>query len=102
MRSFVMRNTGETSLDFEWKTASPFSVRPLTGSLAPGATQQITAVLQPQDAATYVANVRNNPYYFILGHLQFALCAPPPPPPPPPTRAAPHRQCAPTARTAQW
>lgn len=56
-RTFYVKNQGETTLSFHWKTAAPFSVEPLDFSLVPGSSQLITATLAPEDAATYVSSV---------------------------------------------
>lgn len=56
-RTFFVKNQGETPLDFQWKTSAPFSIEPETFSLLPGSSQQITATLAPDDAATYVSSV---------------------------------------------
>ena len=54
-KTFSISNDGEAPVTFNWDCDPPFSVSPISGSLAPGMSASITARFTPTDACVYVA-----------------------------------------------
>lgn len=57
-RSFALRNAGDTSVEFAWAAAPPYSLDPPSGTLPAGASVAVTATFAPCRAAVCDAEVQ--------------------------------------------
>ena len=54
-KTFIISNDGEVPITFQWSCQLPFTLAPMTGSIPPGGSCNVTAKFSPTDASVYVA-----------------------------------------------
>ena len=55
-KTFNVTNDGEVPINFSWQCEKPFTLSPMSGSIAPGEHTVITAQFKPTDASVFVAH----------------------------------------------